>query len=222
MKYELAKLQSLQSYQCLAAGFFSNGDRKDLHPLLGQSFQEITPSLLEKMHEPGDWTWQNDLQGRSIMLIHCGKREEFTSAQLLKRLTDINGVLLKQGIATAAISLPQIINEDPDWQITQMLLQLDGLNYCLDKYKSQPKKRTLDSVAFFLHGASLEALDAAIAISAGMQLTKNLSNLPANHCTPTYLGTEAEKLAKEYSQISAKVHDVKAIKNVQMGAFLAV
>jgi len=49
-----------------------------------------------------------------------------------------------------------------------------------------------------------------------------LANLPPNICTPTYLGTRAQALAKEFPSIKTKVLDQGAIKALKMGAFLAV
>jgi len=41
-------------------------------------------------------------------------------------------------------------------------------------------------------------------------------------CTPTYLGKRALQLAKQWPSIKTKVHDEAAIKNLKMGALLAV
>jgi leucyl aminopeptidase len=59
------------------------------------------------------------------------------------------------------------------------------------------------------------------AVVEGVTLARELANLPANHCTPTYLGETAKKLGKEYG-LKVDVLDRKAIEKLGMGSFLAV
>ena len=66
-----------------------------------------------------------------------------------------------------------------------------------------------------------KALSEGLAISNGMDLTKDLGNLPPNICTPTYLGQTAKKLAKDYG-FKVQVLGRKEIEALKMGAFLAV
>ena len=58
--------------------------------------------------------------------------------------------------------------------------------------------------------------------AAGVALARDLANLPPNVCTPTYLGTRAQALAKDFPSIKTKVLDASGIKALKMGAFLAV
>lgn len=60
------------------------------------------------------------------------------------------------------------------------------------------------------------------AIANGMNLTRQLGNLPANICTPTYLGEQAKALAKEFASIKTEVLDKKQIEALKMGSFLSV
>jgi leucyl aminopeptidase len=59
-------------------------------------------------------------------------------------------------------------------------------------------------------------------IAAGMALMKNLANLPANVCTPSYLGEAAQALAKEHRSVRAQVLKEADIKKLGMGSFLSV
>ncbi len=60
------------------------------------------------------------------------------------------------------------------------------------------------------------------AIAAGSALTRDLANLPANVCTPSYLGTVAKRLAREHRTIRARVLAEPALRRLRMGAFLSV
>ena len=60
------------------------------------------------------------------------------------------------------------------------------------------------------------------AIVAGSALTRDLANLPANVCTPTYLGTVAKRLAREHRAIRTRVLGEPELKRLGMGSFLSV
>ena len=68
-------------------------------------------------------------------------------------------------------------------------------------------------------------LEAAVArgqaVAEGMALARDLGNLPANVCTPTYLAETARKLGKEF-KIKVEVLDRDDIFNLGMGSFLSV
>ncbi len=59
------------------------------------------------------------------------------------------------------------------------------------------------------------------AIVHGMDLAKECANRPGNYATPTYLGEQAQALAKEFG-LDVEVLDRKAIEKLGMGSFLSV
>ncbi|MFO1287923.1 MAG: leucyl aminopeptidase [Rubrivivax sp.] len=59
------------------------------------------------------------------------------------------------------------------------------------------------------------------AVAGGVALARELANRPANHCTPSYLAEQAEKLGKGHG-IKVEVLDRKDCEKLGMGAFLAV
>ncbi len=67
-----------------------------------------------------------------------------------------------------------------------------------------------------------QGLKNGAAIAHGMNLTRELGDLPANICTPTHLGGIAKKLAKEFKSLKAEVLDRKQIEALKMGSFLSV
>jgi leucyl aminopeptidase len=59
------------------------------------------------------------------------------------------------------------------------------------------------------------------AIAEGVKLARECGNRPANHCTPTYLASEAKRLGKQFG-LKVEVLDRKDVEKLGMGAFLAV
>uniref|UniRef100_UPI0017F746D0 leucyl aminopeptidase n=1 Tax=Ramlibacter sp. TaxID=1917967 RepID=UPI0017F746D0 len=70
-------------------------------------------------------------------------------------------------------------------------------------------------------GAHRETFARARAAAAGIELARELGNLPPNVATPTRLGEEAKKLAKAHG-LQCEVLGPKEIAQVGMGSFLAV
>jgi leucyl aminopeptidase len=106
--------------------------------------------------------------------------------------------------------------------------------FCGQAYKipdlktgAKPKPTKLESVSVAAENAraakSMTAgLEAGAALGSGLALARDLANLPPNICTPTYIGSRAESLGKEWPRIKTRVFDEKSIKDLKMGAFLAV
>jgi leucyl aminopeptidase len=70
--------------------------------------------------------------------------------------------------------------------------------------------------------AARRGLAHGAAIAAGSAVTRDLANLPANICTPSYLGTVAKRLAREHRSIRARVLGERELRRLGMGAFLSV
>jgi leucyl aminopeptidase len=59
------------------------------------------------------------------------------------------------------------------------------------------------------------------AVANGVATARECANRPGNHCTPTWLGEEAQRVGKA-AGLSVKVLDRKAIEKIGMGSFLSV
>jgi leucyl aminopeptidase len=220
MHYSL--ISSLEEFSsgCLVLGIFDNPDFTEIP---NKNLQQLLPKLCKNLEEAGDFAWQEEVDGCSIMLIHCGKVADFNTEQLIKRIATISTVLLNNKISQATLALPATNDNTPNQQLQLMLTQIDSNCYQLTHYKTLNQKlNKLDSIQFFLPKATNKAITVGCAIAAGVTLTKNLANLPANHCTPTILAQKAADLAKQHSKLQTAVFHVPELKKMGMGALLAV
>ncbi len=71
-------------------------------------------------------------------------------------------------------------------------------------------------------GAAERGLNHGVGVAAGQKITRDLGNLPANVCTPTYIARAARELARRHRSIKVRVLDEAAIQRLGMGSFLAV
>jgi leucyl aminopeptidase len=211
MNYGLT--QTLHHNDCLVLGFTP-----------GQSLPNPNiQKLADRLKEEGQFLWQSDCDGQSLLLIHCGEAKAFTAKKLGKRLTDICQELIKQRIASVTLSLPAVPGQSADWQVEQMLLQIDNALYQFTPFKKKKLKlNALEAVSFHLPDASEAALQQAHQIAIAVTLTRDLANMPANICTPTYLGEQAMLLAKQYPTVQSKILERKDMQRLGMNTLLAV
>jgi len=135
---------------------------------------------------------------------------------------------------TGAVDATLCVNELPvngrgdAWKIEQSVLAvMDGM-YRFDKPKSEPpkKKHALEKVVFRVPdrseaSAAEAAVNRAVAIAQGITLAKDLGNLPANICTPTYLAEQARALGGHHG-FEVTILDRHDVEKLGMNAFLAV
>ncbi len=92
-------------------------------------------------------------------------------------------------------------------------------------FGKKPPRRT--PVKCVLHttlpsATTRDALHRAEAVHHGMNLARELGNLPGNICTPTYMAQQARKLARSSQKLNVRVLGEKALERLGMGAFLSV
>ncbi|MEO7032005.1 MAG: leucyl aminopeptidase [Herbaspirillum sp.] len=173
------------------------------------------------------------IAAQRVLLVGLGGTEGATNALSAKNfVTAINAVasaLASLGANDASIGLPfdDVAERDADWAINQLVLLTREHAYRSDAMKSKTeaansgvKKITLLVPATDLPSARTTVTQ-AVAIANGVELTKDLGNLPANVCTPSYLANAARKLAKEYA-LGIEVLDRKQAQALKMGSFLSV
>jgi len=93
------------------------------------------------------------------------------------------------------------------------------------KFKAKDKADAFAHLTFAGNDSCVKDLKAAVAegvaIVEGMNLAKDLGNLPPNVCTPTYLGKTAQSLSKK-TALKVEVLGLKQIEALGMGSFLSV
>lgn len=223
MHYRLLHTLSINTGDTLILGILAKQPLPDAMIQLNTQLDGVIERLAKRLQDDGDMIWQADANGRNLLIIHCGESATFNTHILKKRMVDITQALIKQRLRTATICLPIIPDKKPDWQLQHMLLNIDdNLYQCLD-FKSAPKKPYLiESIDFLMPGATAQGLQHAQATAEGIRFTRQLANLPANVCTPTYLAEQALHLSTQHPDIKTQVMDKKAIEKLHMGSFLSV
>ncbi len=165
-----------------------------------------------------------------VLLVGLGKERDFGESAYRKAIGGAVKALCATGTTEASFHLTEIAvrTRDPVFRVEQAVLGImEGL-YRFDGMKSKPseRKRALGKVTLHVAKAGDVAACQSAALRAhcvaeGVNLSRDLGNLPANVCTPSHLASEARDLARRY-KLECEVLDQKALEKLGMGAFLAV
>lgn len=108
MHYGLTQKPSLTSNECLVLGLHLDSDLPDFAQAIDKEYQNIISKLARRITDVGDMAWQIDIDDHSLLIVQCGKKEEFTAIALQKRVADITDALIRQRFNTATLCLPQL------------------------------------------------------------------------------------------------------------------
>jgi leucyl aminopeptidase len=165
------------------------------------------------------------------LLIGLGPRAGFARKQYRKALQSAAQALSKTGAGDAVVYLAMEPVPELDMQYRARIVAevFSSHAYKVPDLKTSPKPKARPLATINVATADARAAKAAseglrigAAIGQGMAWARDLANLPPNVCTPTYMGTRALQLAKEFPSIKTKILDEAGIKALKMGAFLAV
>ena len=165
-----------------------------------------------------------------LLLVGCGKESEMNERNFDRVVNAIASTLESSGARDAEFYAAEIPlrGRDLAWKIRQSALLLNNSEYRFDGLKSDKPapRKGLRKVAINVLKKDAErarqAIAEASAISAGMNLTRDLGNLPANICTPTYLAKQAQVLAKSDKRLRVGILDEADMKRLKMGSLLSV
>jgi leucyl aminopeptidase len=186
-------------------------------------FGEVEQSLL--LHQvPG-------IKAKRILLVGLGDELVLSSLNYLKILRSTLVFLSNtpcQTVVSYLLSLP-VKSYDAAWKLKQWVLLSGHYAYRFTKFKRAANNHKLNLEHVIHHTDHLadiqsgqQAIKEALAMLEGVNLAKDLANLPANHCTPSYLAEEALALTKRYKQLKTHVLEEKDMQRLKMGALLAV
>ncbi|WP_416422640.1 leucyl aminopeptidase [Pseudomonas sp. App30] len=169
------------------------------------------------------------LKAERVLLVGTGADELLGDRAWRKLGAAVLGALKGLGGSDAVVALDELGVKGRDaYGKTRLLAEtlLDG-EYVFDRFKSKKAEpRALKKITLVTDKASQADVERAVthasAIAAGMSFTRDLGNLPPNICHPSYLAEQAKELGKEHKNLKVEIHDEKKLKELGMGAFMAV
>jgi leucyl aminopeptidase len=172
-----------------------------------------------------------DARCERVLVVGLGKKDAFGRKQYKKALVAAATALARTGArdAVSFISVEPVTDTDAYYRGRLAAEAVGSALYRVPAIRStrQPPPPALKSFGIAVAHKDQKAeaergLEHGRGISVGAGLTRDLANLPANVCTPTYLAKQARELARAYRSITAEVLDEADLKRLKMGAFLSV
>ena len=215
---------------CLVVGVYADGS---LSPA-AQAVDLASGGRLASLATRGDLSGKTgrssllqDLPGVTsprVLVIGLGDRAKFGVPQYLKAIADAVRALRIGPVKAATITLTEleVKGRDAGWNVRQAVITADQAAYEYTATRSKPAEVTLASIVLAGDDAQAIDLQRGIGIAAGVQLTRELGNLPPNICNPGYLADQGIKLATQFDEVSCEVLERAEMEKLGMGSLLAV
>jgi leucyl aminopeptidase len=166
-----------------------------------------------------------------VLLVGLGKERDFRDKEFRSAVRSAVKLLNETGSYEAVIYVTEekVKRREVGWRVEHAVVVAMEAVYRFDQMKSQPnevrrplRKLTLSVPQRSDLAAGEKAAARGLAIAHGMELARDLGNLPGNVCTPGYLGERALELAKGFPALTVKVMERAEIEALGMGSFLSV
>lgn len=183
--------------------------------------------------KPGQTLLLHNLAGiaaERVLLVGCGDRGDIADNTFRKVVASAIRALDSTGARDAVVNLSEeVASRDHYWAVRQIVEQSHDVLYRFEQLKSDQESppRTLKKIALGIPkptniSATKHAVREGIAIGNGVTLARDLGNLPANICTPTYLAERARALTKSSSAFKLRVLGEAEMKRLRMETLLSV
>ena len=220
---------------CVAVGVFDS--RKLSAP--GQKLDKASGGYLSAILRRGDMEGKSGatlllhgvpgIGADRVLLVGLGKEAEFGEKSYRDAVAATVRALKDRGIRDVLVTLGElpVARRNAAWRTRQAVLAIRDALYRSDQLKSKKDgaQPALAGVAFLVESKDVRSAGAGlaqgVAIAQGMDLTRELGNLPANVCTPSYLAQQAQKLARE-CKLKCEVLDRARMEKLGMGSLLSV
>jgi leucyl aminopeptidase len=166
-----------------------------------------------------------------VVVVGLGPRKGFDRRAWRKAVGAAFAALLRTRATSAALAIDLPDGVAPDaYYFGRAIAELLGAALYRTNDRKSGRKPRAPVLARLLAGpvasdgvaAARRGLAHGQAVAGGMNLLRDLGNLPGNVCTPRYLATQARELAREQRDLKVKVLEEADLKRLKMGCLLAV
>ncbi len=241
VEFSTARINPLsRRTDCLVLGVY---ERRELTPSAGEA-DEATGGALGQLLADGDLSpaagstalvhRPRGLPAKRVLLVRLGDRFGLDDRAFRRAARAAARAVAGTGSRGAADFLAEadVRGREDAWRIRCIAEAYGDVAYRFDEGKSEkdgtPRPR-LRRVAVHSSGGgpgaragARRALAEAAAIDGGKRLARDLGNRPGNVCTPSHLADCAVALAGEFEAVSTEVLEEERMRELGMGALLAV
>ena len=166
------------------------------------------------------------LPAKQVLVVGCGSKEKFNEAALLKTIKLVANEVKKTSAASIALSVDDVKpgERTAQWTTEKVIEVMITSLYKYDTTKSKKNEAlALTEIALLAEEQNLElSIKTGKSIAHGVNVARELGNIPANICDPAYLAQQATELADAYDEIEVEIIEEAQMEEMGMGAYLAV
>ncbi len=169
------------------------------------------------------------LSAKRIVLWGLGEKDKINRQLWSKACAALSSNTLNlKGSHCAIISDIKTNKSVPfNWALQQIALYFtrNSYLYCTTKASKKSDLSQLKKISVLNaenNKANQQSLKQGLAIGQGINIARELGNLPGNICTPKYLSGQARQLGRKYAAISTTVLGEKQMKELGMDSLLSV
>jgi leucyl aminopeptidase len=172
-----------------------------------------------------------NLKSERVLLVGCGPEKPITMQQYQTLIGSMLAALNQAGAAEVKNFLTEIAveNRNHNWKVRLSVEIIHRNLYVFDQLKSEKETlhRPIRQFVFQIEKSddtklAKQALIDGSAIAKGMNLCRDVANLPANICNPAYLSEQALALVDLSDKVDVQLFDEQALQDLNMQSYLAV
>ncbi len=166
-----------------------------------------------------------------IAVVGLGKPSDFKSRHFRKAVAAAATAIAKTRAKQIlnCLTLEDVDGASPYYLARHSSQVINESLYRFTRMKSgrKPRRSALSKIGLSVAkrgdaAQSLRGAEHGDAIAAGVSLARELGNLPANVCTPSYLAREARKMAQGKGKLTTRILNEAEMKRLRMGSLLSV
>ena len=226
-----SKIDQIKS-DCVVFGVYTNGKLSDN----AGKFQALTDISLSSLYKSGELSGKSGSlltlhqptpHIKKAILLGLGNHGDVSTTSFRTSIEQLAKTLGKNTPAKVALCFDDIsvTGWDEKDKARCCAEKLIHASYQFTRCKSDKKPKKSTSAITYI-GKPTSTIKQGLAIGAatgkGMNVARELGNLPGNICTPSYLAAQARKLARANKTISCKVLSEKQMAELGMGSLLSV
>mgnify|MGYP000385495859 CR=1 FL=1 len=225
---------STQQSDCIVIAIFEQGELSPSASIINDASNAYLTQIIERgdmTGKAGETLLLQDVAGITsprVLLVGAGKKDKTTENNFNSATSSMIQVLNDSGAddATSYLAEITVMERSESWKIRQTVISSAATLYKYTQTKSDVKAtiKPLTKLGFFsqdMDDAEL-ASQTGNAIATGMDLARELSNLPGNVCTPTYLADQAIALGNNFDSVTTTILDEAEMEELGMGSLLSV
>ncbi len=168
------------------------------------------------------------IEASRLLLVGFGKQDKVTENSFNTATNAMISALNNSGAATATVTVSEVdvATRSEAWKVKQIAINAETALYKYTDTKSDSKadEAPISTLTFSVADteSANQAAQQGAAIGQGMNLARNLGNLPGNVCTPTYLADQAVALGEQFDSVTTTVLEEADMEELGMGSLLSV